>query len=97
MKQHWQQILLGGTLAAALAACSSPMPPDNTSGTSGTSGTSATSGSSGTSGSTGSSDAIDNRGVNSGVNPPPVTEPSSMGGVIDDRINNDKDVPGKTN
>jgi hypothetical protein len=89
MNTKWQKILLGGALAAALAACSST-------GTSKDSGM-GSSGSSGASGSTGSSsDVIDKSGNNSGVTPPPVTSPSSTGGVIDDRVNSHNDVPGKT-
>jgi hypothetical protein len=109
MKHSMQTILLGGLLAAALGACSSTgHRTDSSSGTSGTSGaagttSSGTSGaagttSSGTSGATGTTSSgsdTDTHGNNTRLTPPPVASPSSTGAVIDDRINENTDVPGQ--
>jgi uncharacterized protein YceK len=99
LKRDWQTILLGAMLAALLAACSSTAShTDSTSGNTATTGSSAASGSSGTSGSTSSSssDDTDTHGNNTRLTPPPVASPSSTGTVIDDRINNNTDVPGQS-
>jgi uncharacterized protein YceK len=98
MKRDWQTILLGAMLAALLAACSSTAShTDSTSGSTATNGSSAASGSSGTSGSTSSSsEDTDTHGNNTRLTPPPVASPSSTGSVIDDRVNNNTDVPGQS-
>jgi hypothetical protein len=89
MKQDWKTILLGGMFATFLAACSSTANHTDNTGT-------AASGSSGTSGSTSSGSDTDTHGNNTRLTPPPVASPSSTGAVIDDRINNNTDVPGQS-
>jgi hypothetical protein len=89
MKQDWKTILLGGMFAAFVAACSSTASHTDNTG-------SAASGSSGASGSTASSGDADTHGNNTRLTPPPVASPSSTGTVIDDRINNNTDVPGQS-
>jgi hypothetical protein len=89
MKHHLQAILLGTVLAAALGACSSTASHKDAAGST------ATSGSSGASGTTSSGSDVDTHGNNSRLTPPPVVAPSSTGTVIDDRINENKSVPGQ--
>jgi hypothetical protein len=88
MNQTWQKILLAGTFGLALAACSSTGTGyDNSMGNSNAGVTS--------SGTSTSSDA-NTTGGPVGRTPPPVNGSTSNGGVIDDRINGNPDVPGNT-
>lgn len=90
MKHSVQTILLGSMLTAAIAACSSNPPQAQPA-----SSVPATSGSSGATGSTSSGSDTDTHGNNTRLTPPPVASPSSTGAVIDDRINENTDVPGQ--
>lgn len=83
MKEILQPVLAGGALALALSACGSTGSIDDH--TRGSSSTGATASS--------AVEGDDRPGLNSAGNPQPAAGNSSTGNVIDDRINNNTNVP----